>query len=45
MLSALQHGVKGNIAKKAIGGIIADGRNRVSPRCGCPKKVLRYEAV
>ena len=45
MLSALQHGVKGNIAHNAIGAIIAGGRKGVRAPRGVAKKVLRCKTL
>jgi hypothetical protein len=38
MLSALQHGVKGKIARKANGAIVAVGRERDAVLRGMPQK-------
>ena len=45
MLSALQHGVKGNIAHNAIGAIIAGDQGGVRDPGGVAKKVLRCKAL
>ena len=45
MLSALQHGVKGNTARNAIGAIITGGQEGVMAPRGVAKKVLRCKAL